>query len=448
MWPDQIRKWEKPVAAIRFRPSSTPSVAAIGCALAMATIAAGLATAPAIAQPTRSLASRCDALAGLRITGMEITSTKRAAPIPARTIAMPSRGPNDFIEAAFPAHCRVEGMINRRKGAGGTEYGIGFALALPDDWNGRFLFQGGGGFNGTVADPYGLTAAGDEPALTRGFAVVSTDSGHEGAVFETAFLRDQQAALDFAFNAVPAVTAAAQELVARYYGRPAHHSYAVGCSTGGREGMIAAQRHPDLFDGIVAGDPAMRSGNTRVAGWNATVAFNRIAPTDAAGRLLRAQSLIAEDHQRLYSAVAGQCDALDGLSDGLILNQAACDFDPEVLQCASGASAGCLSAEKVAAIIAAFTGPSDSRGNSVYPGFSYDLGLLGGRVPMTLIPGTGYTPYIDPPEPLALDVDAEAERLRHDPVQILSDTFEWTDLGSFYRRGGKILFYHGAADPW
>ena len=101
----------------------------------------------------------------------------------------------------LPAHCRVDGTIDRRTGAEGKPYGIGFAIALPDAWNGRFLFQGGGGLNGTVGLPLGAQAAGDSPALARGFAVVSTDTGHQasGGAFDAAFMRDQQAVLDFEY---------------------------------------------------------------------------------------------------------------------------------------------------------------------------------------------------------------------------------------------------------
>jgi Tannase and feruloyl esterase len=92
-----------------------------------------------------------------------------------------------------PAHCQADGTVNERTGAGGKTYGIGFAVALPDNWNNRFLFQGGGGYNGSVRPPLGGAAAGDSPGLARGFAVASTDSGHTGATFDTTYNIDQQA---------------------------------------------------------------------------------------------------------------------------------------------------------------------------------------------------------------------------------------------------------------
>src|SRR5437868_5059487 len=155
------------------------------------------------------------------------------------------------ISDNLPPRCRVDGVIDQRNGSGGKTYGIGFALALPDNWNGRFLFQGGGGLNGSVANPVGAQAAGDTSALARGFAVVTTDTGHKAMTggFDSSFMADQQAALDFYYEAIGRVAPLAKEIVSKYYGRAADRSYYVGCSTGGREGMIMSQRYPSYFDG-------------------------------------------------------------------------------------------------------------------------------------------------------------------------------------------------------
>jgi feruloyl esterase len=416
---------------------------------------------PAQAQ-TSDASERCRAITGLHRTAVEITSALLVAAAPPGTVRYNENFPVT-IPVALPAHCRIEGVINRRKGAGGVEYGIGFVLNLPDNWNGRFMFQGGGAYNGSIGEPRGF---GDDPALAHGWAIIATDSGHKGAPFDTTFMRDQQAGLDFAFNAVPTVTRLGKELVTEFYGRAPDHSYSFGCSTGGREGMIGAGRYPDLFDGIVAGDPAMRVAYTRIAGWNATIAFNRIAPRDEKGDPVRRQSFPADDQKLLHAAVAKQCDRLDGLEDGLILNLAACKFDPAVLQCKSEKNADCLSAEQVAAVKAAFGGPKDGQGNPLYTGFPYDLGLLGEHPdsPMHILPSDvpgiyDLPPGTDdaarslnrtgnPPPPFAFDFAAEIARIRTDPVEILSDTDTLTDLGTFYRRGGKIIFFNGASDPW
>ncbi len=150
--------------------------------------------------------------------------------------------------ARLPAHCRVDGVINRRKGVDGQEFGIGFALALPESvaWNGDFMMQGGGGGNGVIAYPAGASYAGDKPALSRGFAVASTDTGHKAktGAFDFSFMRDQQAYLDFAFLANAEVAGVAKQIIAHYYAKPTAYSYFVGCSTGGRGEIVANRRNP------------------------------------------------------------------------------------------------------------------------------------------------------------------------------------------------------------
>ena len=409
----------------------------------------GMGWSPPAEAQSPTAAQRCEALAELRVQGAEITRAEMIPAVPAGSVTEPVT--EIPLATGLPGHCRVEGMIDRRIGADDVEYGIGFALVLPDNWNRRLLYHGGGGFNGSIPEPWGLFATGGNPALSRGFAVVSTDSGHKGQhPFDVAFIADQQAAIDFAFNAVPTVTQLAKELTARYFGRAPHHSYSLGCSTGGREGMFAAQRYPTLFDGIIAGAPAMRTGATRLAGWNARIAFNRIAPRDSEGKPLAREAFPEADQRLLSAAVVRQCDALDGLADGLIMNAGACNFDPGVLQCRGDKAASCLSQDQVGALRTAFGETRDARGSWLYAAFPYDLGLLGdrggnvfGRVPTA---ATG--PYDSPPTPFEFDFAEEIERLRTNGLQILSDTDKWIDLGTFYRRGGKILFVHGASDPW
>ena len=163
------------------------------------------------------------------------------------------------VSPAVPAHCRVDGVIDERTGCDGKPYGIGFAVALPANWNGRFLFQGGGGLNGSVQPPSAAHNDVDRSALARGFAEASTDSGHRSTGFDGSFFRDQQATLDFLYQAVAEVTVVAKTIVARHYGKPQDHAYFVGCSTGGREAMMMSQRFPDYYDGIVVVAPAART---------------------------------------------------------------------------------------------------------------------------------------------------------------------------------------------
>src|SRR5581483_5844970 len=167
----------------------------------------------------------CASLMRFKAPSVEIT---KAEPVAAGTTE-----PIPFSQARtapIPAYCRVEGIINRRTGVGGEEFGIRFALAMPDKWNGDFLMQGGGGGNGTVMAPLGLNAAGDTPALMRGFAVVSTDTGHKShrGAFDFDFMKDEQAYLDFAFLANAQVAGLAKQIVAQHYEKPPAYSYFSG----------------------------------------------------------------------------------------------------------------------------------------------------------------------------------------------------------------------------
>jgi feruloyl esterase len=381
----------------------------------------------------------CDQLAKLKIPGTNLAVAK-AESLPAA--------------APLPAYCRVDATIDPRTGVGGKSYGIGFAVALPANWNGGFLFQGGGGLNGSVARPLGAQAAGDTPALARGFAVVTTDSGHKGTVFDGSFMSDQQAALDFAYVAIGRVTQVAKAIVAEYYGRAAGHSYFDGCSTGGREAMLVTQRYPTYFDGVIAGDPAMRTGYSNLADAWITVALNQIAPKDDAGKPQSGRVFSDGDKKLIVNSILDQCDAADGVKDGMIFNTRACRFDPTVLACKgaqtekAGKAEGCLSSAQIAAINRGFAGPKNARGVQVYPGFPFDTGIAAsgqGGIPGLLNPGP--SPVGGPNLALQMDVDEAAAVIAANPRTALTDTVS-TDLSTFSGHGGKLIFYHGLSDPW
>ena len=389
-------------------------------------------------------ADPCADLATLKIDGTEIT---KAALVPDGT-TVPPPYPGAQGIGPLPAHCRVDGVINRRKGVDGQEFGIGFALALPETvaWNGDFMMQGGGGGNGIVAYPAGANYAGDKPALSRGFAVASTDTGHKAktGAFDFSFMRDQQAYLDFAFLANAEVAGIAKQIIAHYYAKPAIYSYFVGCSTGGREGMILSQRYPTVFNGIVSGDPAMRTGmsNLAIAQW-IPVSYNQAAPKDASGKPQIDEFLTDSDRKLFMDALMKQCDAKDGVADGMISDPLGCDFNPVVLACKPGQSDACISPEKIAAIKKAFAGPKNAYGTQVYPGFLYDVGIVSkGFAPglLALGPNGLFGPYTTATE---LDVDRAALHASDPLIEPAS-----TNLSTFSLSGGKLIFFHGDSDPW
>jgi hypothetical protein len=147
---------------------------------------------------------RCADLLNPKIEGLDLATTKADAipTTPTGTVRASPFSPEP-ISVAIPSYCRVDGVIDQRTGVDGKPYGIGFAIALPDNWNGRFLFQGGIGLNGSIGDPFGASAAGKVPAIARGSAVIATDTGHKGQVFESSFRKDQPASLDFDYLRPP-----------------------------------------------------------------------------------------------------------------------------------------------------------------------------------------------------------------------------------------------------
>ena len=396
-----------------------------------------------VALPALS-ATPCEQLKGFKLDGyaIEIDNAAQVAAGPMPTRAGGPPGP----PVNLPAHCKVDGTIDRRTGVNGKPYAIGFSVALPDDWNGRFFFQGGGGLNGTVNPPLGAQFAGDQPALAQGYAIVSTDSGHKGSVFDGAFLEDQEATLNFLYQSLGKVTVVGKAIVTVRYGKAIDHSYFVGCSTGGREAMIVSQRYPTLFDGIVAGAPAMRTGYSNLGLRWASTALNAIAPKDDKGAALTRQALSDSDRKLVSDGMLEACDGLDGAKDGLVSAAPSCRFDPAVLACTGAKTDSCLTTAQVDAVKKVMSGPKASDGRQVYPGYLWDTGITNARagLPGVLV-GTPTPEGVRPST--TMDVDAEAAR-EHDGRSMAGDSNAWTNLSSFTGHGGKLIFFHGQADPW
>ena len=415
-------------------------------------IAAPLASGQAKTDATVGIAPAkvCADLVNLKIpdTNVQITKAEPVPTAPPGTVRASVTLSPDMIPVAIPSYCRVDGVIDPRTGVDGKPYAIGFEIALPDHWNGRFLFQGGGGLNGTVNPPLGNQAAADNPALARGFAVVSTDTGHKGAVFDAAFMKDQIASLDFAYVAVGRVTLLSKEIIAQYYGQPAKHSYYDGCSTGGREGMLVSQRYPAFFDGVVVGDPAMRTGYSNIGLAYTRSAFAKIAPRDASGKLDPTKDFSDGDKKLLADSIMKSCDEMDGLNDGMIFNTRACHYDPAVLRCKGAKTDSCLTSQQVDALQKAFAGPKDSHGNPVYASWPWDSGYIQGTGGpfASFLPNPGPNILASVQQPTDVDIDTLLARVRSDDNQTLTDT-TWTNLTSFFGHGGKIIFYHGTSDP-
>jgi len=345
--------------------------------------------------------------------------------------------------ADAPEHCRVSGQVLPQ---------VGFEVGLPTQWNGRFYMFGNGGYAGEALDSVARRATAAR-AMRLGYATAQTDTGHSAATEPLgAFAADRQKLLDYAFRSLHVTAEAAKLLVRTYYGGAPTRSYFEGCSTGGRQGLILAQRFPADFDGIVVGAPVLNFSGTMVAYANDAQAL-RAAPIPASKLLLLAEKIYA------------QCDAKDGLKDGLIDDPRRCGFEAtrDLPQCDAGDQPGCFTAGQIGALEKIY-GDVASHGRRIFPGWPVGAEIAGpnGRSgwdpwfvndagPTTDVAfSQAFFRYLafskpDPTYDLSqFNLDRDPPRL--EAIHQILDATD-TDLSRFERRGGKILMYFGWADP-
>lgn len=347
-----------------------------------------------------------------------------------------------------PAHCRVTGQILPE---------VGFEVRLPDNWNGRFLMLGNGGFAGAIQ---AVIEGGFAPHLREGFAVAATDTGHDADRQPRAsFGVDRQKIIDFAYRAVHVTTQAAKDLIADYYGSDPEVSYFRGGSTGGRQGLMAAQRFPADFDGILVAFPVLDQTNLHLASIHLMQAMEQ-AP------------IHMNQLETLAERVYARCDGIDGVEDGLISEPTRCDFDPaeDLPRCTDGiARPGCFTDGQVGTLQVLY-GAVKSHGETIMPGMPVGASAQGRVVgPFAPYIGSGWNPYLvkqnGRPNRLRLSASFlrymafEAPRPEYDWRDFDIDTYfqriQWIctvldatdpDLTAFRDRGGKLLMYHGWAD--
>jgi feruloyl esterase len=331
--------------------------------------------------------------------------------------------------AGLPSHCRVAATVRPA-----PDSQIIVEIWLPaENWNGKFQAVGNGGWAGTLSLPA------MREALKAGYATASTDTGHQGGQGGAAFALGHPERLnDFAYRSVHEMTVLAKAVIATYYARPARLAYFNGCSTGGRQGMMEAQRFPEDFDGIVAGAPV----------------YNMIRLS--ASQVLRQVETIRTPARRLSpgkisllaNAVVAACDGRDGATDGLVSDPERCAFDPGVLACKGGDGPDCLTAPQIETVNRAYSTVRTNDGKPVYPGSAvgFEAGLRMPDAPLEL----HYSPfrYIGRQDanwdPMSFDLETDlALTLKHGGVIEANDP----NLAAFKARGGKLLLYHGWADP-
>ena len=223
----------------------------------------------------------------------------------------------------LPAHCRADGMINEHTGPDGKTYGIGFGIALPDNWNNRFLFQGGGGYNGLVRPPVGVAAVGASPVSARGFAVSSPTPATRATPCSMNARR--RSASEPRFRALRDRRRSSRREAhhCRVLRRPAEYSYFTGCSTGGREAMVMTQRYPSYFDGVVSGDPAIHVGYSGLGNAWPSRGVQRSSAQGPSGRPQPHLLFSEADKKLVVDGVLNACDADDGIKDGMVFNMKA-----------------------------------------------------------------------------------------------------------------------------
>ena len=390
--------------------------------LTWGTVIATVAVLGVKAQPS---AGACEALAGLKLPQVAITEA----------VTVAARSP-------LPAYCKILASAHPT-----NDSDIRFEVAIPEEgaWNGRYLQVGNGGFAGVIPERAILSG------LAQGYAVAGTDDGHQSTINTDASwaLGHPEKQIDFGYRALKETTDAAKAIIQSYRGSAPRYSYFQGCSDGGREALMEAQRYPRDFDGIIAGDPANNWTHLLAgAAWD----YQALTATQA--------SFLTMEKLKLVEAEAvKRC----GDQDGVIEDPLSCRFKPEKLLCHGGDSPSCLTGAQLAAVRKIYDGPRNPRTKEkIISGFSpggegepngWGRWIAGeaGDAKQSLIYqfGSNFFRYVVRDEPdfdigrVNFDSDIAAADAKFSPVFASHDP----DLSAFRNRGGKLIQYHGWADP-
>lgn len=426
-------------------------------------------------------ATPCESLKTLPLPNTTITSSeivKTGSPFPAPPPA--PRGGGGGGAAGAPAGALPAATAGGRGGRGGapattpvdfcrvvavltpsSDSHINVEIWLPtaDKWNGKFQAEGNGGWAGSIQ---GLPAM--QTAIRAGYATAGSDTGHTGGNGSFAVGHPEQV-IDFGYRAIHEMAVQSKSLIKAFYGESEKLSYFVGCSTGGRQALMEAQRYPNDFDGIIAGAPANDHINLHAGDMSRQIDIFK----DPAG------FLNANKVAMLADAVMKACDELDGVKDGILNDPRQCKFEPASLLCKEGDSDSCLTAAQVKTVQRAYAPAKTSKGELLFPGYSkggestYTVlrGNLPARAPAPGADGNGANAAapLAPPVPVALgydtfrylahqdanwdwhkfDIDVDPALAMKNAGSIINSTNP--DLSKFKAHGGKLIMYHGWADP-
>ena len=445
---------------------------------------------PGTSENLASFSAKCDAfsaamLAGAPVSDLVITTSEWQS-------AGVSEGGSGEGQSPLPSHCLVEGFYGEHEGRIGGPYRTGFRMRLPLDWNGRFLFEGGGGSNGYIRAATGINGAGNPTALERGYAVIAQDSGHDNDRNnvpshggQLVFGHDPQARADYGHASLKSTYDLGQHIVTAFYGRGSETNLFWGCSKGGQEGMAFAQRYPDAFDGIVAVAPGMALPRAALAqAWDTQALAGIFLARGEEPTVEGFRSLFSNEQSDLVrDATLAACDRLDGLEDGIVAAIGQCTtarVEPELRarQCNPQGANACLEGAQVDALIKIMDGPRDAAGSKLYSSWAWDggvgapgwrgwkTGMVDGPPSLNILLGGGSlasvfttlpTPISSDPErllawQLAFDFDDDGQKIY--AVEPPYTTSAWqdvgmrsTDLAAFRDHGGKLIVPHGSSDP-
>jgi feruloyl esterase len=376
-------------------------------------------------------AADCAALQNLPLQNTTITL---AEPVTSGTLAVPDAAPLHGL----PAFCRIAGVLRPT-----PDSAIHFEVWLPNqDWNGRLLGTGNGGFAGSISF---RQMAG---YLMRGFAVAGSDAGHRAEAGDASWaFGHPEKVKDFGWRAVHLTASTAKEIIHSYYGKPLLKAYFDACSDGGREALMEAQRFPEDYDGILAGAPANYWSHligAAVAATQSLTADPRSYISDLKLPAIQKASLAA-------------CDVLDGLKDGIIADPSQCHFDPQVLLCTGEESSDCLTQPQIHALSSLYAGAKDGQGATLFPGLAmgdetgWNVWVIGegpGASAAALYAQNDFRYIVtgDPKwNPLTVDLEDSVRQSTQKTAADLDSTNP--DLSRFAAHGGKLIIYHGWNDP-
>jgi hypothetical protein len=374
-------------------------------------------------------AQDCGSLAKLALPETTIVS---AESVTGGTVTPPYGEP----VTGLPATCRVQGILRPT-----PDSVIRFEVWMPQaGWNHRFLSTGNGGFAGSI---YYSQMGGN---VKRGYATAGTDTGHQADAEDASWAYQHPEKIrDFGWRGLHLTTLRAKQIVAKFYGKGPEKSYFDACSDGGREALMEAQRFPADYDGILAGAPANYWTHLVAAGVNESQVMLRNP-----GGYISSLKLPA-----ITKAVLAQCDAQDGLKDGILNDPRQCRFDPETLLCRDGDALSCLTAPQVKTLAAIYHGGVDDEGKLIFPGLmpgdEADLwkSWIIGDGPGASLYTQNYFRYMVYNDPtwsvLTANTDDAVKAADANTAEALNSTDP--DLSRFAARGGKLILYHGWNDP-